>query len=96
MALCPLYGLITKGGGRIDKSPRWALDWLLEVLPVATPGRIRPIGRAVDVRIFSGVCATGGGEPAVDQTTASLQFRARERRNRCSSKVSRIRMKLMG
>ena len=56
MALRLLYGLITKGGGRIDKSPR---------LLVATPGRIRPIGRAVGVRIFSDVCATGGGEPAV-------------------------------
>ena len=69
MALRLLYGLITKGGGRIEKSPRWALEWLL----VATPGRIRPIGRAVDVRIFSDVCATGGGEPAVALFSGQLR-----------------------
>ena len=52
-ALRQLYDLITKGGGRIGKRSRWALEWWLKLLPVATASVIRPISSAVDVRIYS-------------------------------------------
>ena len=60
MAPRPLYDIPMKRGRRIDEKSR-----RLELLPVAATRTIRPIGRAVDVRIYSDACTTGGGLAAV-------------------------------
>ena len=65
MVLRPLYDIATRGGGEIDTRARWALEWRSRLLPVLAARLIRPVGRTVDVRIYSDECTTGGGMAAV-------------------------------
>ena len=65
VALRPLYDMVMRGGGQLDKRSRWALEWWVRLLPDMAPRMIRPIGHLVDVRIYSDACTTGGGLAAV-------------------------------
>ena len=65
VALRPLYDMVMKGGGGIDERARWALEWWLRLLPELAPRLTIPIGRAVDVGIYSGAFTTDGGMAAV-------------------------------
>ena len=65
VALRPLYDMIMRGGGQLDKRSSWALNWRLRLLPDMAPRLIKPIGSLVDVRIYSDACTTGGGMAAV-------------------------------
>ena len=65
LALRPLYDLVMRGGGVLDKRARWALDWWIRLLPAMAPRIAKPISCAVDVRIYSDACTTEGGMAAI-------------------------------
>ena len=64
IALRPLYDVIMRGGGGIDGRARWAIEGWARLLPDLAPRIKRPVGRTVDVRIYSDACATDGGMAA--------------------------------
>ena len=65
MVLRPLYDIAMRGGGEIDRRARVAVEWRSRLLPVSAARLIRPVGRTVDVRIYSDACTTGGEMAAV-------------------------------
>ena len=52
----PLYNLVIRGGGKLDRGSRWAASWWIQPLP------IRP---AVDARMYSDARTTDEGLAAV-------------------------------
>ena len=65
VALRPLYDLVMRGGGKLDRRTRWALNWWTRLLPVMSPRIVKPVGCTADVRIYSDACTTGGGMAAI-------------------------------
>ena len=65
VAARPLYGLVTRVGGRIDK--RQMGNGMAVGIVAGNGLTIRPISRAVDVRIYSDASIAGGGMAAVSQ-----------------------------
>ena len=67
VALRPPYDVVTRKGGKHAKRGRRARgrqEWQIKLSPVLAPRSKQPIGGAVDVRIYSDACATGGGMAA--------------------------------
>ena len=60
MALRSLRDMAMRGGGKLDERARWALEWRLRLLLTMAPRMIKPLGRIVDVRIYSDDCAICG------------------------------------
>ena len=65
VALRPLYDLVMRGGGKLDKIARWALDWRIRLLPALAPRVVKPVGCTADVGIYSDACTTDGGMAAI-------------------------------
>ena len=65
VAMRPVFALVMRGGGQRNERSRWALKWRLRLLLNRAPRMVKPIGRTVDVRIYSDACATRGGMAAV-------------------------------
>ena len=65
VALRPLYDILMRGEGVIDKRARWALEWQTRLLPATAPRIAKPINWTVGVGIYSDACTTEGGMAAI-------------------------------
>ena len=58
VALRPLYDPVMRGA-------RWAPGWWIKLSPKMAPGKLEPIDRAADVRIYPDACTTDGWMAAI-------------------------------